>query len=392
MNQKVNGSQSGPNGSHYRVGVLFGGRSGEHEVSLASARNVMEALTEAGHQAVPIGIDQTGRWIATGDPMRQLQDETEMLANSDQSLPGEKPFSENGNNATGDRMALIPTKNGEVWPAIDVIFPVLHGPYGEDGTVQGMLEILDIPYVGCDVLSSAVAMDKAVAKKLFSQAGLPQAEYRVVTRERWQEDRLPLLRELEDALRYPHFVKPANLGSSVGVSRAATRTELIDAIELAAYFDRKIVVEQAVPAAREIEVSVLGLSHSLVHPPAASVPGEIIPGNDFYDYAAKYEDESSQLLIPAPLEPEQNALIKQMALTAFESIEGSGLSRVDFLMNGQTGEIFLNEVNTMPGFTRISMFPKLWEAAGISYPALVDKLIKLALVRFTDRQQNRNRR
>jgi D-alanine-D-alanine ligase len=264
---------------------------------------------------------------------------------------------------------------------------VLHGPYGEDGTIQGLLEMANVPYVGCGVLSSSVAMDKAVAKRLFTVEGLPQVAHRVVTRKAWQQDSDAVCAALEQALGYPLFVKPANLGSSVGISKARTRVELAAALALAADYDRKLVVEAAVPNAREIEVSVLGNDD-----PIASVPGEIVPGNEFYDYAAKYLDDTSQLMIPADLSAEQTAQVRAMAVRAFRAVEGSGLARVDFLLDGQRGDLYLNEINTMPGFTRISMYPKLWEATGIAYPDLVDRLVQLALERYADQQQNKTSR
>lgn len=353
-----------------RVGVLFGGRSSEHEVSLASARNVMDALKQAGHTVVPIGITAQGKWLAHGDPMGYLSTLQGRL-NGDAVLHGET-------------WALLPAGGkSEPLPTVDVIFPVLHGPYGEDGTVQGLLEMANVAYVGCGVLASAVAMDKAVARQLFAAAGLPQVECCVVMRRQWEREPAAVLAELEAGLVYPLFVKPANLGSSVGISKAHDQAELCTALDLAARYDRKLLVEQAVPHAREIEVSVLGNEA-----PQASVPGEIVPGAEFYDYAAKYLDDSSELLIPAPLDEATATVIREMAVRAFVAVDGSGLARVDFLLNAVSGEIFLNEINTMPGFTRISMYPKLWEASGISYPQLVDRLVQLALEQYADRQRN----
>jgi D-alanine-D-alanine ligase len=268
-------------------------------------------------------------------------------------------------------------------PSIDIIFPVLHGPYGEDGTVQGLLELANLPYVGCGVLASACAMDKVVAKKLFAMAGLPQAGYEVVARQRWRAEPDRALDQVEAALGYPVFVKPANLGSSVGISKARSRVELAAALEEAARYDRKLLVEEAVANTREIEVSVLGNET-----PVASVPGEIVPGNEFYDYNAKYVDDSSTLLIPAALDEATVRLVQGYAIAAFRALDCEGLARVDFLMDGKSGAVFVNEVNTMPGFTRISMYPKLWEASGIAYPELVDRLVRLGLARFADRQEN----
>lgn len=359
-----------------RVGVLFGGRSSEHEVSLASARNVIDALRAAGHEVIPIGITPQGRWLPNGDPMGYLT----------ATAQGE-PANPNGAHDEGTWALLPKPSRAGPLPALDILFPVLHGPFGEDGTVQGLLEMANIPYVGCGVLASAVCMDKGLARKLFAAAGLPQAPCREVLRPRWHESPEEILAALEVELGYPIFVKPANLGSSVGISKARTRDELAAALDLAARYDRKLVVEKAVPHAREIEVSVLGNDD-----PVASVPGEIIPGAEFYDYAAKYLDDSSQLLIPAPLDQETCAEIQAMAVLAFRVTECSGLARVDFLVDGKSGEIFLNEINTMPGFTRISMYPKLWEASGIPYPELVDRLVRLGFERYQDRQQNETSR
>lgn len=386
--------------NRYQVGVLFGGRSGEHEISLASARNVMSALEGAGHQVVPIGITPQGHWLTAGDPHKELsthisanQNEARKLseANEGPQNQGMSPTYEDvsrvGDNE--DRWALLPHASRETaLPAIDVIFPVLHGPYGEDGTVQGLLEMANLPYVGCGVLASAVAMDKALSKKIFGAAGLLQSPYEVVTRDKWSHSPELVLARFEQKLDYPLFVKPANLGSSVGVSKAVDRQELRESLAFAAHYDRKLIVEKVVENAREIEVSVLGNTYSLVDEPVVSVPGEIIPSNEFYDYAAKYEDDNSELLIPADLSLEQTEQVQWMALQAFRSIDGTGLARVDFLLDDQSQLLYLNEVNTMPGFTRISMYPKLWEASGISYLDLVNRLIQLALANHEDRQQN----
>ena len=361
-----------------RVGVIFGGRSSEHEVSLSSANNVMDALQKAGHTVVPIGITPHGRWLTGRDPLRQLTD-----AASPDGTDG-NAAQQAASVAAPDNWALLPHPvRGQQLPAIDVIFPVLHGPFGEDGTVQGLLEMANIPYVGCGVLSSAVGMDKAVAKQIFAAEGIRQTPTRVVIRPVWQDRPDSVVADVEGHLTYPLFVKPANMGSSVGVSKTRNRSELKQAIDIACRYDRKIIVEQAVPNAREIEVSVLGNDDVI-----ASVPGEIIPGSEFYDYAAKYIDVTSQLLIPAPLSAEQTQSVQDTAVRAFRAIDGTGLARVDFLLDDQSGELYLNELNTMPGFTRISMYPKLWEASGISYPELVDRLIRLALERFDDKQQN----
>jgi D-alanine-D-alanine ligase len=360
-----------------RIGVVFGGRSSEHEVSLASARNVIDALTRAGYQVAPIGITLDGRWLVGGDPMQLLTDHAEGRGQRHGSAPS-------SNGSAADHWALLPSSSHATQLAsVQVIFPVLHGPFGEDGTIQGLLEMANLPYVGCGVASSALAMDKVLARQLFAAYDLPQVRYTVVMRRGWQEQPDAICVQLEAELSYPLFVKPANMGSSVGVSKVRNREELVAAIDVAAQYDRKVVVEEAVPNCREIEVSVLGNDA-----PVASVPGEIVPGAEFYDYAAKYLDDNSQLLIPARLSQAQAAAVQAMAVTAFRAIDGSGLARVDFLLDSVSGKIYLNEINTMPGFTRISMYPKLWEASGIPYPDLVDRLVQLALERYDDRQLN----
>ncbi len=379
-----------------RVGVLFGGRSSEHEVSLNSARNVMDALHAAGHTVIPIGISQQGRWIGATDAHAQLAQAAEQrlltVANAG-GAPLAPIHAAPTNGAAAhpapprpepDSWALLPrTSAGSGFPTVDVIFPVLHGPFGEDGTVQGLLEMANVPYVGCGVLSSAVSMDKVIARKLFADAGLPQVAWRQVLRADWRADPEPILDALPAELGWPLFVKPANLGSSVGISKARDRAGLRDALDAAARYDRKLIVEAAVPNAREIEVSVLGNDA-----PIASVPGEIVPGDEFYSYAAKYLDDNSDLLIPAPLDEETAARLRSMALAAFRAVDGSGLARVDFLVDGASGKVYLNEINTLPGFTRISMYPKLWEASGVSYAELVDRLVQLALERFADTREN----
>ena len=370
----------------YRVGVLFGGRSSEHEVSLASARNVMDALTEAGHTVVPIGITPQGRWLADPSALAQLTAAAAGQLPLDfgaDDLGGETALAAGGEAGWG----LLPhSGRGGALPQIDVIFPVLHGPYGEDGTVQGLLEMANLPYVGSGVLASALGMDKIAARRQFAQWGLPQVAYTTLTRRAWQGDPQTCLDAVEAALAYPLFVKPANMGSSVGVSKARNREQLAAALHLAAQFDRKLLIEAAVPQARELEVSVLGNDD-----PIASIPGEIVPGNEFYDYNAKYIDDNSELCIPARVDTDTAARLQTLAVQAFAALDCEGLARVDFLMDGASGELYLNELNTMPGFTRISMYPKLWEASGIPYPELVDRLVRLALERHADRQMNSTR-
>lgn len=360
-----------------RVGILFGGRSGEHEVSLTSARGIMKAIDKEKYEVVPIGITKEGRWMVGGDPMQALRAATDMppvLA----AMSEEEPESL--------QTVLVPLEPGpsalttaDAALDVDVIFPVLHGPHGEDGTVQGLLELAGLPYVGAGVTASSVGMDKAIAKDVFRTHGLPVLSYHVILRKTWERDRAGTATLCETALRYPMFTKPANLGSSVGVSKADSRDELMAGLDEAARFDRKLIVEQGIQA-REIEVSVLGNDN-----PIASLPGEIIPSREFYSYAAKYIDDASDLLIPAPITHEQTEKIRELAIKAYTAIDCAGMARVDFLMDASTDEIWLNELNTIPGFTPISMYPKLWEATGISYTELIDRLIQLALDRHEDK-------
>ncbi len=364
-------------GKKLRVGVLFGGKSSEHDVSLMSARSVMAALDASAFDVVPIGIDRSGRWVWGDDPMRTLTGG----AHGSPQLTG---HIDNQTAAGAERVvALAPALPlGQILPAVDVIFPVLHGPMGEDGTVQGLLELVDIPYVGCGVMASALGMDKLQCKAIFAAHGLPQVPYLAVLRRRWEGDPEPVLDQIEASLSYPLFVKPANMGSSVGISKAGDRVALAAALDEAGRFDRKLVVEQGIDA-REIEVSVLGNDEPLV-----SIPGEIVPGNEFYDYDAKYLLDTSELLIPAPLSPALVHEAQQLARAAFLALDGAGLARVDFLLERGTDRLYLNEVNTMPGFTQISMYPKLWEASGLSYAGLVTRLVELALERYADRARN----
>ncbi len=360
-----------------RVGILFGGRSGEHEVSLTSAQGVIKAIDKDKYEVVPIGITKGGRWLVGGDPLKALRAAADMppvlAALSDEE-------------AEAPQTVLVPlepgpsalTKAGAPLE-IDVIFPILHGPHGEDGTVQGLLELTGLPYVGAGVTASAVGMDKALAKDIFRTHGLPLLPYRVVLRKTWESNPAGVLVGCEAELRYPMFTKPANLGSSVGVSKVHNRGELTAGLDEAARFDRKLIVEQGIEA-REIEVSVLGNDD-----PIASVPGEIIPSREFYSYAAKYIDDASELLIPAPISEEQTEQVRELAVEAYVSIDCAGMARVDFLMDKASQKIWLNEVNTIPGFTPISMYPKLWEATGITYTELIDRLIQLALERHEDK-------
>jgi D-alanine-D-alanine ligase len=368
-----------------RVGVIYGGRSGEHEVSLASAAAVFQNLDGERYEAVPIRIEKDGRWtlpgraptlISAGDVIRSSAAdpagrEAHLIAH-----PGSETL------MTIDRAtAAQPVVSGV---ALDVVFPVLHGPYGEDGTVQGLLELANVPYVGAGVLASAVGMDKATMKLVFSASGLPVGDYEVVLKREWQRDERAVMNRVVNRLGFPVFVKPANLGSSVGISKARHATELRTAIELAAAFDRKIVIEAAVPKAREIECAVLGNDE-----PQASVPGEIVPGREFYDYEAKYLDDTSQTIIPAPLTEAQTREVRTLAVAAFKAVDCAGMARVDFLLAGDSGVLYLNEVNTIPGFTMISMYSKMWDASGLPYPKLIDRLIELAVERHAEKQQLR---
>ncbi len=350
--------------SKLRVGVIFGGRSGEHEVSIASAASIFKHLDPGRYEPVPIRIEKDGRWVLTG------------------SVPTAISAADVLQQRQTDALATVEPTQAVAGGRVDVVFPVLHGPFGEDGTVQGLLELAGVPYVGCGVLASATGMDKAVMKMLFAARGLPVGPYLTALRREWHGDAAAVAARVERELRYPVFVKPANLGSSVGISKARTRAELDEAMRVALDFDRKVVIEAAVPEAREIECAVLGNDE-----PEASTPGEVIPGREFYDYEAKYLDASSQTLIPAPLTADQTATIRRLAIEAFRAVDGSGLARVDFLMARVTGEIVVNEVNTMPGFTTISMYPQMWEASGLPYAALLDRLVALALERHAEKQQ-----
>jgi D-alanine-D-alanine ligase len=380
-----------------RVGVLYGGRSGEHEVSLASAASVFANVDRTRYEPVPIRIEKDGRWaladkppavMVAGDVIEQARLEAARPVREGREVhfvarPSEETILSIDRSRGRDSDSDLPTAT-VTGLALDVIFPMLHGPYGEDGTIQGLLELANVPYVGCGVLASAVGMDKAVMKVLFAARGLPVCPYRVILRHEWERSSERIAADLEKALKYPMFVKPANLGSSVGISKAKDEAGLRGAMTLAGSFDRKIVVEGAVPNAREIECAVLGNDE-----PEASVPGEIIPSREFYDYEAKYLDEGSKSVVPADLPKKLADQVRKLSVEAFKAIDGAGMSRVDFLLERGSGKLFVNEVNTIPGFTTISMFAKLWAASGVDYPALLDRLIALAVQRHAEKQQLR---
>ena len=360
-------------GEKLRVGLLFGGRSAEHDVSVVSARSVLAALDPAKYAVVPIGIARDGRWLPDADPQRGLEEQ----------LPAAAPTAP-AQLAGGPRGALArrgeSEDNGALSPlgALDVVLPILHGPNGEDGSIQGLLQLAGLPYVGCDVLSSALGMDKLVQKRLFRYAGLPIVDYLEVRRRAWRAQPDTTVAEVEAGLAYPLFVKPANLGSSIGISKVHARGELAPALDAAARYGPRIIVEAAVPHAREIELSVLGNDEPIV-----SVPGEIVPAHEFYDYAAKYEADSA-LHVPAAIADDLTRQLQALALRAFQALECCGMARVDFLLDGESGAVYVNEINTIPGFTPISMYPKLWEASGLPYPALLDELIRLARERHSE--------
>jgi D-alanine-D-alanine ligase len=389
-----------------RVGVLFGGRSGEHEVSLLSAASILKAIDRRRFEVVPIGITKDGHWLASAEAHNLLEGDNSAVARrlragDPEATPGAKllhagiptlfppePAKSSGT-ALVSAMAehRLEGQSRLDGKSLDVVFPVLHGTFGEDGTIQGLFELAGIAYVGSGVLGSSAGMDKDVMKRLFAQAGLPIVRHVTLLRADWEKSPRKAVAQVEAVLKYPVFVKPANLGSSVGISKAHDRKELGPALDLAAKYDRKLIVEQGVGGkkakARELEVAVLGNDD-----PKASVVGEIIPGKEFYDYEAKYLSEGSVPVIPAPLTRAQSKEIREMAVAAFRACDLAGLARVDFLMEPDgKRRIFLNEVNTLPGFTQISMYPKLWEATGIPYKDLITRLVELAL----ERQGEKNR-
>ncbi|MDQ3442562.1 MAG: D-alanine--D-alanine ligase [Chloroflexota bacterium] len=364
-----------------RIGLLFGGRSAEHDVSLRSALTIIDALDPEKFDILPIGITRSGQWLSGGDPMRALTSASPMFhvgsgeESSDETLDASATsalVSQAGSSAS------MSVPNG-ITESVDIVFPALHGPMGEDGTVQGMLELAGVPYVGSGVLGSAVAMDKAVTKTVLEQAGLPQVPWRLVIRKDWRRDPAGTRDWIATSIGFPCFVKPANMGSSVGISKVHGIDEFDTAMELATFHDRRIVIEQGVPA-REIEIAVLGNDE-----PIASVAGEVRPRGEYYDYNAKYVDDTAELIIPAPVDADLLGYLQGLAVDAFKALDLAGLARVDFFIERNTDRVFINEINTLPGFTSISMYPMLWEASGVPIGELIDRLIQLALERHAER-------
>lgn len=364
-----------------RLGLLFGGRSAEHDVSLRSAQTVIDALDHDVFDIVPIGITRTGEWITGGDPMQALTGASPMFHLGE----GEDSSTESLDDEATQALVLKAGSTsssgvpGELTGSVDVVFPALHGPMGEDGTVQGLLELAGVPYVGSGVLGSAVGMDKAISKTILDQVGLPQLPWRLVTRKEWQDRPDDIRAWIGQDIGYPCFVKPANMGSSVGVSKVHDATELDAAMAEAARYDRRIVIEQGVNA-REIELAVLGNEE-----PIASVAGEVRPKGEFYDYKAKYIDDTAELIIPADIDRTLLGYLQSAAVDAFKALDLAGMARVDFFVEHDTDRVFINEVNTLPGFTSISMYPMLWEASGVPISELVQRLVQLALARFGER-------
>lgn len=359
-----------PDKKRLRVGVLFGGRSGEHEVSLASAASVIRGMDADKYEAVPIGITKEGHWLVGAGAQKMLP---EVLKSGQRVMMTADPTN----------AALVRLDGSGGGQRLDVVFPVMHGTYGEDGTIQGLLDLAGLPFVGAGVLGSAVAMDKDVTKKLLQAAKIPVVPWIAVQRADWEGHPQDIQRAVEKKFKYPVFVKPATLGSSVGMTKVHSREELAPGLDLAAEFAMKVLVERAM-VAREIEVSVLGNRD-----PMASVPGEIVPHREFYDYTAKYLEEGSQLLIPAKLRSAQVKKFQSLGIAAFRALELSGMARVDFFLEKRGGKIYLNEVNTIPGFTSISMYPKLWEASGIPFRELIDRLIILALEQHAEKARTK---
>jgi D-alanine-D-alanine ligase len=364
-----------------RIGLLFGGRSAEHDVSLRSAMTVRRALDPERFDVVPIGITRTGQWLSGGDPMQALTGASPMFhlgqgeQSSDLTLDA-SAATELVAQAGASSSPRVPSALSE---GLDIVFPVLHGPMGEDGTVQGLLELAGVPYVGSGVLGSSVAMDKAITKTILEQAGLPQLPWRLISRKEWRHDPELFTEWIVGNLGFPCFVKPANLGSSVGISKVHDISELAPAMDEAARHDRRIVIEKGV-IGREIELAVLGNDDPIV-----SIAGEVRPRGEFYDYNAKYVDDTAELIIPAKIDRTLLGYLQELAVDAFRALDLAGLARVDFFVERDTDRVYINEVNTLPGFTSISMYPMLWEASGVPLPELVDRLIQLAIERHHER-------
>ncbi|MEM7194182.1 MAG: D-alanine--D-alanine ligase family protein [Pseudomonadota bacterium] len=364
------------------LGILFGGRSCEHEVSVTSAKSMLESVNQDKYNIHLIGIDKDGHWHL-GDSIEQLIQSREVrrVSSEPRSTASDLVCLQTCNNGNLEAIDNTSTSIAK----LDVVFPMLHGTFGEDGTIQGLFELAGIPYVGCGVAASAIAMDKALAKQVFSAAGIPQAPCEILHYGDWLEHGQNVIPKVEQKLGYPMFVKPANMGSSVGVSKAANRNVLVTGIEHAFEFDNKVVVESSMENCHEVECSVLGNNR-----PIASLVGEILPGAEFYNYETKYLDDKSETRIPADIPENIADAVRDLAIRAFRAIDGSGLSRVDFFVNRENHAIYLNEINTLPGFTPISMYPKMWQASGINYPDLIDQLIELAISR--NAEQNRLKR
>jgi D-alanine-D-alanine ligase len=360
-----------------RIGILFGGRSGEHEVSLRSARSVLQAIDREKYSVSLIGITKNGRWIGGENPLAALEDGDEAIERCPDTIllidPVDNSLIQISRNRNDETIYINKSED------LDVIFPVLHGSFGEDGAVQGLFELADIPYVGSGLVGSSVGMDKGVFKSVMCSAGLPVLPSMTVNRSEYRSDTAVMVDRIIRQLTLPVFIKPANLGSSVGITKASNIGELKSGLDEASKWDRRIVIEEGVDA-REIEVSVLGNDD-----PQVSIAGEVVPQRDFYDYDAKYVSDDSELLIPAPISPDQLVRIQEMAIAAYKAVDCSGMARVDFLLDKSSGKVWINELNTIPGFTNISMYPKLWQASGIEYPELIDKLIELALERKEQR-------
>ena len=376
---------SGP--QKIRLGLIFGGRSGEHEVSLMSARSVLSALGLEKYAVTQIGITHQGVWLVG---------ENVLEAMSSGGFSELTPAAILADPTRHSLYSIRDTQQGEILEALadlDVIFPVLHGTFGEDGTLQGLLEMADVAYVGAGVLGSAVGMDKGLFKDVMRANDVPTVESVIVLRGEIERDMPAVIQRASQLADFPLFVKPANLGSSVGITKCRSRSDLVEGLMEATRFDRRVLIEKGIPNAREIEVSVLGNET-----PQASIPGEIIPSREFYSYEAKYIDEASRLLIPAPISAALAERIRSLAIKAYTAIDCAGMARVDFLLGqrpvmreGDEGDLYLNELNTIPGFTKISMYPKLWEASGLPYPALIDRLVALALARKADRDHTERR-